>query len=919
MPRSSPAPSAPDTLAGDDPHARESAAVAADLGVDPARGLSAVEAALRLERHGANQLAEPPRPSRLRRFASQFKSLLIVVLVVAASLAALVGEYKDAVVVAVVLLLNATLGYVQEGRAQRSMEALKQMLPSRARVRRDGRLLDVDGAEVVPGDVALLEAGDRVPADGRLLVATTLAADESSLTGETTAADKTAQPVAADAPVADRDSMLWMNTTVVRGRAELLVTATGMRTRIGEVAQLLSEATPRATPLQRQIDALGKRLAAIAGVAVLVVLAISLLRGETFLAAAMDAIALAIAAVPEGLPAVVTVTLAVGTAGMARRNAIVKRLASVETLGSADVICTDKTGTLTRNQMTARAVWHAGERHDVDGDPSQDGHGPRPTWAEGRDLGFAAMVRPNDADVRDGEIVGDPTEGALLVLAERAGADVGALRARPRVAELPFDAAIKFMATVHEDDTGRGTLVHVKGAPDVVLRRCSEVVGPDGVVALDEDWEARIRDAIDALAREGMRTLAVASRRVDAPAEARADVQALAESLVFESLVGIVDPPRSGVADAVARAHGAGITVKMITGDHPTTASAIAGELGIPGRTVTGADLDTMDDDRLASEIEDIGVCARVAPEHKVRIVAALRERGHVTAMTGDGVNDAAALERADIGVAMGIAGTEVTKQAADLVLADDDFTTIVAAVERGRAIYDNIVSFVRFQVATNIGAILTILTARAIGLPTPFTPIQLLWVNLIMDGPPALALGVDPARPDTMDRPPRDPSAQILDRRRLSRLLLTGAVMATGTLVVFGWGLSVRPDDDAAFAVTLAFTTFVLYQFGNAINARVESATVFSRHTLRNRQLWLALGGVLVLQIAAVHLALLRPIVGTVELEPVHWALAAATASSIIVVEELRKFVVRLLARRQARTAPSPDASPRPEGSHVA
>jgi P-type Ca2+ transporter type 2C len=876
------------------PHSAAPAELAAALGVSPGVGLTRSEAAARLERHGRNELAEPPRRSRLALFGAQFKSLLIIILVVAAALAAAVGDLKDAVVIGVVLVLNATLGYVQEAKAERSVDALRRMLTTRARVRRDGRLVERDGAEVVPGDVVLLEAGDRVPADGRLLLATTLAVDESSLTGESTAVDKRVEAgdLAADAPVADRHTMLWLNTTVVRGRGELLVTATGMDTEIGSVAALLSEAETRPTPLQRQIDGLGRRLALVAGVAVTLVLGVALLQGDTFAEAALDAIALAVAAIPEGLPAVVTLTLAVGTAGMARRNAIVKRLPSVETLGSTDVICTDKTGTLTRNEMTARLLWRAGQRHEVTGDGYHTDGEARPTPG-GVEAVTAAMVRCNDADIEDGELVGDPTEGALLVLAVKLGADIQQLRQRPRRDELPFDATTKLMATVHDGPEG-GTDVYVKGAPDVLLRHCTSVATADGIVPLDDVWRAHISTAIHELADEGLRTLAIATRHLDGTPASAGPASELVDELTFEAVAGIVDPPRPGVAEAVRLAHRAGVQVKMVTGDHPRTATSIARELGIPGETFTGADLDAIDDDQLVDRIEGIGVCARVSPHHKVRIVTALQRRGRTAAMTGDGVNDAAALKRADIGIAMGITGTEVTKEAGDLVLADDDFTTIVAAIERGRTIYDNIVSFVRFQLATNIGAILSILGARLLGLPTPFTPIQILWVNLIMDGPPAMALGVDPARPDTMDRPPRDPSAQILDRDGFLRLLLSGAVMAAGTLALFRWGSAVRPDDGGAFAITLAFTTFVLFQFFNAVNARVETATVFSRHTLRNGKLWAALAGVFVLQIAAVYVTPLQTIVDTVPLGLEHWLLAAATASTVLLVEEFRKLTLR-------------------------
>jgi P-type Ca2+ transporter type 2C len=879
------------------PHAFDPTGVAQALAVDPAAGLTADGATSRLSRHGRNELPEPERRSRLALFAAQFRSALILILVVAAVLATAVGDHAEAIAIGIVLLLNATLGYIQESRAASSVEALRRMLVTRARVRRGGRLVDLAGAELVPGDVVLVEAGDRVPADGRLLHAIGLAADESSLTGESTAVEKRADAaVPRDAPIADRVTMLWMNTTVVRGRGELVVTGTGLDTQVGQVAELLAGAEPRPTPLQRQVAVLGRRLVAVAAGAVAAVLVIGLLRGDALVDAVTDAIALAVAAIPEGLPAVVTLTLAVGTARMARRNAIVKRLPSVETLGCTDVICTDKTGTLTRNEMTVRVLWHAGTRHEVTGDGYGAGGQVLPEPPEMR-AASTAMVLCNDAEVEDGTLVGDPTEGALLVLAHKLGADVRRIRSRPRLDEMPFDSATKLMATVHAD--GRGaTDVYVKGAPDVVLARATAVAGPGGAVPLDRVWRERITGTIDDLGREGLRTLAVATRRLAPGSEGNAEASALVEDLVLEALVGIVDPPRPGVGAAVALARRAGIDVKMVTGDHPATASAIARQLAIPGETVTGPQLDAMGDRELTDRISRIGVCARVAPEHKVRIVSALQARSRITAMTGDGVNDAAALERADVGIAMGIAGTEVTKEAADLVLADDDFTTIVDAVEGGRTIYDNIRSFVRFQLATNIGAIVTILGARLIGLPNPFTPLQLLWVNLIMDGPPAMALGLDPARPGTMGRPPRDPQDQILDRSRFLQLLVSGAVMAVGTLAAFGWALARGPDDDGSFAVSLAFTTFVLFQFFNAVNSRVEQSTAFTRHTLRNGKLWLALAGVLVLQVAAVQLPGVGGVFGTAPLELRHWAIAAVTASSVLIVDELRKAVLRRRAR---------------------
>jgi len=856
---------------------------------DLERGLSSAEATARLERHGPNVLTEPARPSALAQLAGQFRNVLVLILAVAAGLALLVGDVKDAVVIGVVLVLNAILGFVQERRAEHSVDALRAMLAPTARVRRDGRPVDIDAAEVVPGDVLLVESGDRVAADGRLLRAVGLTVDESALTGESVPVEK-----AADLPtvrVDDERALVWMNTVVSRGRGEVLVTETGMRTAMGQLAGLIQTAPQRPTPLQRQLASLGRRLAAIAGAAVAAVFALALVRGDSLPNATVDAIALAVAAIPEGLPAVVTVTLALGTAQMAKRKAIVKRLSSVETLGSATVVCTDKTGTLTRNEMTARRVWRAGEDLDVSGDGySLEG---AVFGAAAPDLRSAAeaMALCNDAVLTGGQLVGDPTEGALVVLAAKAGVHVDDVRAaRSRLAELPFDSTAKLMATVHAAGGVRELLV--KGAPDVVLDRCVAVVGGAGVTPLTATHQAELTAAMAAMGDQGLRVIAIASRLVPAAAPLE-EVGELVDGLVLEALVGILDPPRAEAEAAIATCGRAGVRVMMITGDHASTAASIARQLGLDGEVVTGADLDALDDPALEDRLDDVAVVARVSPAHKLRIVEALQRRGHVVAMTGDGVNDAPALKGADIGVAMGITGTDVAKDAADLVLADDDFATIVAAVEQGRSIYDNIVSFVRFQLATNIGAITAIFVARLIGLPAPFTPLQILWVNLIMDGPPAMALGVDPARADTMQRPPRDPSAKILDRARLLPLLLTGGVMAAGTLAAFTWG---RSTGGAALAATMAFTTFVLFQFFNALNARVEHGTVFSAHTLRNGRLWVVLAGVLGLQVAAIHLGVFQRIFDTVALDARQWSVAAVLASSVLVVEELRKRIFALL-----------------------
>ncbi|MBA1146606.1 calcium-translocating P-type ATPase, PMCA-type [Ectothiorhodospiraceae bacterium WFHF3C12] len=867
------------------------------LETDPKAGLTADEAAERLRRHGENRLAEaPPRPVWLK-FLDQFKSYLVVVLMFAAVLAWAVGDLKDAVVILVVVVFNACLGFYQERRAERTLDALKGMLALRVRVRRDGSVHEVDAAHLVPGDVVLLEAGDRVPADGRLLAAHNLEVDEAALTGESQAAGKSTDALEqARLPLGDRSNMLYMNTVVTRGRTEMVVTAIGMGTEMGQLAGLIAATPETQTPLQRQLDGLGKRLAAIAGAMVVLLFALTILRGAPWVDAALIAVALAVAAIPEGLPAVVTVTLAIGMWRMARNRAILKKLAAVETLGSTTVICSDKTGTLTLNQMTARAGWYAGGRFTVTGQGYEStGEIQRDDGPDLRPL-LLPMALCTESRVRDGKLIGDPTEGALLVLARKGGLDPKAEQARhPRIAEIPFDSAHKFMATFH--DHGDTVEMLVKGAPDVLLERSSQWQAESGEARpLEEDVRGSITEANADFTDQALRVLAVARRIIPSrDFDPAGDLWQWAEGWTFLGLAGLMDPPRPEAASAMDRCRKAGIQVKMITGDHKGTAAAIARELGMTGEVVSGAELDEMSQHELARRIGAIAVFARVAPQHKVAIVKALKADGHVAAMTGDGVNDAPALKTADIGVAMGITGTAVTREAATMVLTDDNFATIVRAVEEGRVIYDNIVKFVRFQLSTNIGAILTVLAATLLALPTPFTAIQLLWINIIMDGPPAMTLGVEPARPGLMSEPPRKPGAQILSTRRLLRLLMYGVTMMAGTLAVFVHGL----DESKTYAVTLAFTTFVLYQFFNVFNARAEHGTAFNVNFPRNGKLWLALLGVVALQVMVVHWSPAQVIFGTTDLAPADWLLATVVASTVLALDEARKLLWRLLGRR--------------------
>ena len=892
----------------------------ARLHVDPLQGLDDTEVERRRGVYGANQLDEPPRRPAWLRFVDQFRDLMVYILLGAAVVSALVGDYKDPIVIGIVLLINAVMGFVQENRADNALAALKGMLDTIVRVRRGGAVQEVSATQLVPGDVVLLEAGDRIPADGRFLVTASTSVDESMLTGESVPVDKQDEPVttghggSTDVPLAERFSAGYMNTTLVRGRAELVVTGTGMHSEVGKLAGLLGAAEEKPTPLQEQIEQLGKRLAAIAFVAVIAVFIVALINGDTVSEALLNSVALAVAAIPEGLPAVVTVTLAIGVGRLAKRNAIMKRLASVETLGSTTVICSDKTGTLTLNQMTATRLLAAGGSFDVDG----LGYGTvgdlhRAGEAGALEAASLDVLRPallagvlcNDAHLRgEGattELVGDPTEGALVVLAAKAGMDPEATRAElPRVDEVPFDSATKFMATMHRSPQDRHrSLVVVKGAPDVVLARCTTVLEAEGAVPIDEPRRAELVAANEALGSEGLRVLALATTELPVdPNDYEGDLSSELDGLQLVGLVGILDPARPEAIDAIAECRTAGIGVKMITGDHASTAGAIAAQLGIQGRVITGAELDRISDEDLPSEIDSIGVCARVSPEHKVRVVKALQSTGNVVAMTGDGVNDAASLKQAEIGVAMGITGTEVTKEAGDMILTDDNFATIVHAVEGGRAIYENIITFVRFQLTTNISAILTILIAQLAQFGSLFNAIQILFVNIIADGPPAIALGVDPPKPDVMSRPPRDRHAVILSGARLVRIIVSAVVITIGTLALF---MAFRGDEQGTAewntALTMAFSSFVFFQLVNSFCVRSGDETVFSRYSLSNRPLLYALAGVIAMQVLVVQLPFLQRVFDTVPLDLTEWGWVLVTPLSLLVIEELRKVVVR--ARR--------------------
>jgi Ca2+-transporting ATPase len=810
-------------------------------------GLSDAEAAARLEREGPNELTAEQRRSPLWIFLAQFSSALIWVLIGAVVLSLAVGHIVDAVLIAVILLANGIFGFVQEYRAEQSLAALSELAAPEVTVRRGGTEGTADATTLVPGDVVVLSQGDVVPADCRLLNADSLEVDEAALTGESVPVAKDTGPVEAGTPMAERTSMVYKGTNVTRGRGVAVVVETGMETAMGEIATSLLAADDEGTPLQRDLDSLGRKLGA--GVAVLSVIVVALLLagGTEPIQAALTAISLAVAAVPEGLPAVVTLTLALGVRRMADENALVRTLPAVEGLGSVDVVCTDKTGTLTEGEMHARRAWVHDETVDLDGlDGTADGR-------VGDLLEIGALC--NDATVDEG----DPTEVALVRAADDCGLDVDALReAKPRTDERPFSAERKRMATVHDD------VVYLKGAPEVILERADRIATADGPEPLDDAGRERIRERIESFAGDALRVLAFARKD-----ETDGDVE---DDLLFVGLMGMIDPAREEVAAAIADTHAAGIDVTMITGDNALTAGAIAERIGIDSEVLTGSEVEEMDDATLRERVEAVSVFARAEPSHKVRILEALQAAGHTVAMTGDGVNDAPALKHADIGIAMGIRGTDVAKQASDVILLDDNYATIRSAIRRGRVIFDNVWKFVAYLLSANAAEVAIVLLASLYGyLILP--PVQLLWINLLTDGLPALALGTDPGG-DVMARDPRDSDAGIVDR---SMLTFVGGAGATMTLLMLGLMLFVLDGAAAVtpYAMTMVFTGFVVFEFAKLYVVRWTRDTPL----LSNRWLALAVGASLALHLAVLY-SPLSAYFGTVPLSLSDWGLLAGVVA---------------------------------------
>jgi Ca2+-transporting ATPase len=917
--------------------------VLAALGTDARRGLSEDEARRRRERYGPNELtADAPVPA-WRKFLAQFQDVLVILLLVATAISAALWLRErdaalpyEAIAIGAVVLLNALMGYVQESRAESAVAALRQMAAAHARVLRDGEQKSIPAAEVVPGDILLLEEGDTIPADARLIHSTALQTAEASLTGESLPVSKDPAAIPDEAPLGDRDNMVFSGTAATYGHGRAVVVATGMMTEMGRIAGMLRDVPTETTPLQKELDRIGKTLGlAVVAIAVVMIATIIVVEDVSGASAIFDVlilgVALAVAAVPEGLPAVVTAVLSIGVQRLARRKAIVRHLRAVETLGSANVIASDKTGTLTRNEMTVRVVATASGRvrlegtgYAPEGEVSHEGGGAIEGGLKVElERTLAAADQANNAALQEHNgrwtVQGDPTEGALIVAARKAGLDVVALEARfRRVGEVPFSSERKLMTTVHRDEQRQERLlVFTKGAPDVLLARCSHELGGEQPRPLDEARRAEILKVNEDLAGQALRTLGVAYHEVPASAlDPDAVDERVERDLVFAGLVGMIDPPRDEARDAVARAKAAGIRPMMITGDHPRTAAVIAQDLGIAGdgKAVTGRELEAAEEDALARIVQEVSVYARVNPEHKLRIVKALQRGGAVVAMTGDGVNDAPALKSADIGVAMGITGTDVSKEAADMVLADDNFATIVAAVEEGRAIFSNIRKFLRYLLSSNIGEVMTmffgVLLARFIGLPAadggvvlPLLATQLLWINLVTDGAPALALGVDPADAGLMSRPPRPKGEGVITRRMWSGILFVGAIMAAGTLFVLDASLPgglVEGAGDLRYAQTMAFTTLMMFQVFNVLNARSDETSAF-RGLFANRWLWGAVGLSVALHAAVVYTPFLQQAFSTTALAAGDWLRCAAVASSVLWLRELAKAVTRARAARRA------------------
>jgi len=845
-------------------------------------GLSPEQAAKRLAQFGANELMEKRERSPWRMLLDQFSDFMIIVLIIAAIISGFVGDIEDTIAIIVIVILNAVIGFVQEYRAERAMAALKRMAEAGAHVLRNGHPNTINASELVPGDVVLLEAGNVVPADLRIFETARLKIDESALTGESVAVEKQTQALAiAAAPLGDKICLAYKGTIVTYGRARGMVVATGMNSELGKIAALLSEDSDLKTPMQKRLALFGKRLALAALAICVLVFIVGVMRGEPLLLMFMTAISLAVAAIPEALPAVVTISLALGARKLVKQHALIRRLPAVETLGSVTFICSDKTGTLTQNKMHVTAIY-------IDGalcDPLRDVKKTEP-WPEF----FHALALSNDAHLdRHNKAQGEPTEAALLHAAQTAGYDKTTLeREAPRLKELPFDSERKRMTTFHGE--AGSVIAYTKGSPESILPCCNRVLMSGGERNVDA---AALLKQAEAMAADGLRVLGVAYRRWSALPESELPDE-LERELVFLGFVGLIDPPRSEVKEAVAECRSAGITPVMITGDHPATARAIASQLGIlsdsDGRVMTGIELALLDQEAFEAEVGQVRVYARVDPAQKIRIVRALQDKGEVVAMTGDGVNDAPALKAANIGIAMGKGGTDVAREAAHMVLLDDNFATIVHAVRHGRRLYDNIRKFIRYAVTTNSAEIWTIFLAPFLGLPIPLLPIHILWINLVTDGLPSLALTAEPAERGIMRRPPRPAQESIFAHGMWQHMLWVGLLMAACTLMVQAWALR----NGSAHWQTMVFTVLTISQLVHVMAIRSEKESLFSIGLFSNRPMTLTVSVTFLLQMATIYVPALNPIFKTEPLDGSELAACLAIASIVLLAVEIEKWLMR-------------------------
>lgn len=883
-------------------HSKSIKQVLEDFNTHAENGLKEQEVKKLTEKYGENKLQEKKGKTLAGMILDQFKDVLIIILIIAAIISIVLGEYVDGSFIIAIVILNAVLGVSQENRASNALKALKEMAAPVAKVIRDGKLVKLPSSALVPGDLIVLEAGDYIPADARLIESVNLKIDESALTGESVPVEKDSDAfIDEESPLGDRENMAFMSTIVTYGRGKAIVTSTGMKTEIGHIANMINEVEESATPLQKKLSAFGKILGIVCLAVCAIIFVLGIMRGEDVLTIFMTAVSLAVAAIPEGLPAVVTVVLALGMQRMVKRDAILKKLAAVETLGSTTVICTDKTGTLTQNKMVVTKVFDALNIWDVNGvGYSTDG---QITCKDGNYSSEAlekimqVSVLCNDAKVirEKKDIIGDPTEGALVVLGAKGGYPQEELNKNyPRIDEYPFDSARKLMSTIHQRSDSR--VMYTKGAPDVILSKCTHINLNGEVTPLTDEHRQKIDETNAKFANDALRVLGFAYKLVDEGV----NIQEEEDNLIFLGLTGMMDPPREEAKEAVKLCKRAGIRVVMITGDHKTTASAIARDIGIiddATEALSGSEIDTLSDAEFAEKVKHVSVFARVSPEHKVKIVRAIKSHGEVAAMTGDGVNDAPALKQADIGIAMGITGTDVAKEAADMVLTDDNFASIVDAVEEGRVIYSNIRKFVGFLLSCNFGELLLIFVSMLIGWSAPLVPIQILWINLVTDSFPAFALGVEAKESGVMDQKPRDPNAPITDRPMLIAIGFQSIALAVAGLIAFYLGLK---HGGVEFGQTYCFITVIVGELLRAYSARSEDHYLFQMKPFSNKYLNLSVGVSIILLFLIVYVPFLQPIFSTVTVPLADLWVTLALALLPFFAGEISKVFKRIRVSRE-------------------